>query len=409
LELEKKMLVQVKEGLDVDKKKKNKPRKKTKSKKSPVKSDNNQAAEETEETEEEAIQEKRCDCADGDKATCEHQWFLSVDCPCGDWSVQDRDSLQCPKCYHWYHHDCVGLGGLSGDDVEKLENWMCYTCWYAVSPIAPVLQPDIAIIGELEKKDDGQTTLDDLRDELVMIKGQLNLMNMESPVAASSPVNQGSQKQVSSKDCNTLKTMFKQELQMQIPIIRATVKEVVEMGVNKIVEQDAAQKKSWADMAEEFKSNSTKVQAVNKDMFESVLRVENKKQAEKTEANLNYEASQRQSRRKNVVIRGVPESSSEIINDRVIYDRKWIKEHTDIDEGDIVRIHRPGMRNNRKARPLIILLKSEELVQQYTDHGRGNKIGDGAPKESLYVNIDMSPADQEADFQRRKSRSNNKE
>ena len=91
------------------------------------------------------------------------------------------------------------------------------------------------------------------------------------------------------------------------------------------------------------------------------------------------------------------------------YDRKWIIENTDIDEGDIVRCHRLGARNSRRARPLIILLKSEELVQQYTDHGRGSKIGDGAPKDSLYVNIDMSPADQEADFQRRKGRSNNKE
>ena len=39
--------------------------------------------------------------------------------------------------------------------------------------------------------------------------------------------------------------------------------------------------------------------------------------------------------------------------------------------------------------PLICVLKTEEMVQQYTNFGRGFKIGDWNPKESFFVNLDL--------------------
>ena len=48
------------------------------------------------------------------------------------------------------------------------------------------------------------------------------------------------------------------------------------------------------------------------------------------------------------------------------------------------------------------------MVQQYTNFGRGSKIGDGNPKDSFFVNLDLSPADQEADFLARKANSERK-
>ena len=39
-----------------------------------------------------------------------------------------------------------------------------------------------------------------------------------------------------------------------------------------------------------------------------------------------------------------------------------------------------------------------------TRYATGSKIGDGLPKDSLFINVDLSPADQESDFQARKVR-----
>ena len=164
------------------------------------------------------------------------------------------------------------------------------------------------------------------------------------------------------------------------------------------------QKKTYADMAKGFEDKIVKVATVNKEMMESVVTTSNTKQAEITESNLNHEQWQRLRRQNNVIIRKVPECNSDDIAARVKYDRNWVIDNTDIAEGDIVRCTRPGQRREGKPRPLICQLKNEELVQRYTEHGKGSKIGDGPPSDSLYINKDLSPADQESDFLARKVR-----
>ena len=109
-----------------------------------------------------------------------------------------------------------------------------------------------------------------------------------------------------------------------------------------------------------------------------------------------------------MIVRGVPESNSDVIATRIEHDLKWIMQETDIAKDDIVRCYRPGQRKKDKPRPLICVLKTEEMVQQYTNFGRGSKIGDGNPKDSFFVNLDLSPADQEADFLARKANSERK-
>ena len=99
-------------------------------KKSPVKVPSNTVlgddADDADEVDE-VPQEKRCDHSDEERMTCDCQLFVSVDCPCGDWSIDGRESIQCPACYHWLHHDCVCLNGLSKEDVKKLTSWTCYS------------------------------------------------------------------------------------------------------------------------------------------------------------------------------------------------------------------------------------------------------------------------------------------
>ena len=106
----------------------------------------------------------------------------------------------------------------------------------------------------------------------------------------------------------------------------------------------------------------------------------------------------------NIIIRKVPECNSEDIDARIKHDRTWLVENTDIKKDDIVRCMRPGQKRDGNPRPLICQLKNEDLVQRYTEHGKGSKIGDGLPKDSLFINVDLSPADQESDFQAQKVR-----
>ena len=208
----------------------------------------------------------------------------------------------------------------------------------------------------------------------------------------------------SEMNCTTVKVMLKEELHLIVPVICARVQDVVEEGVKKNVEANVEQKKSWANIAQGYKEEIAKVAVINKDMVKSVVTESNKNQAEITESNINHEQWQRIRRKMNIIIRKVPECNSEDIDARIKHDRTWLVENTDIKKDDIVRCMRPGQKRDGNPRPLICQLKNEDLVQRYTEHGKGSKIGDGLPKDSLFINVDLSPADQESDFQARKVR-----
>ena len=383
-------------------------------KKSPVK-----AVVNDEEDIDEVLYEKRCEHNDEERASCECQVFVCVDCPCGDWSVEDRKSIQCPTCCHWFHHDCIGLEGLLKEDVSKLRNWACYPCWSKTSPIAPsmtVLEvlPEGEEIPELDKREKGESTLDDIMEEMSVLKGQLNELKLISAgkgrglsdcVAGVSPATRGSSGEL---NCQTVGLMMKEQLHLQVPVIAARVKDVIEAGVKKIIDSNVEQKKTYAEMSKGLEEKVAKSAKINKEMMEDVVKSGNVEQAKKTEANLNLEAYERLKRKQNVIVRGVPESNSEVIATRIEHDLKWIIVETDIAKDDIVRCYRPGQRKKNTPRPLICVLKTEEMVQQYTNFGRGCKIGDGNPKDSFFVNLDLSPADQEADFLARKANSERK-
>ena len=367
---------------------------KTKVKKSPVKSKEIVLEVET---------ETRCECEED----CDCERFDCVFCPCADFTVS-QESIQCTVCYVWFHVVCANLRGLTGKEIEKMEGWSCCTCWAAGSPLAIVLfgemLPD-AVKGVANSKT--EVTLEVLAEEIRELKGIVTVSQISSgpAVAGLSQATRGSPGEL---NCQTVGLMLKEQLHLQVPVIAARVKDVMDAGVKNIVDSYAEQKKTYAEMSKGLEEKVARSAKMNKEMVENVVKSGNVEQAKKTEANLNLEAYERLKRKQNVIVRGVPESNSDVIATRIEHDLKWIMQETDIAKDDIVRCYRPGQRKKDKPRPLICVLKTEEMVQQYTNFGRGSKIGDGNPKDSFFVNLDLSPADQEADFLARKANSERK-
>ena len=382
--------------LEQVKKKKGKGKKGSTVKQSPVKES---------EDEVEVEYETRCDCPEEPKCKCER--FECVYCPCADFSVA-KESLQCTACYIWFHIGCGNLKGLTGNEAMMLEGWTCCTCFVTVSPLAQMLfqvnKPEVvkkvADVLEVNGSKEKDVTLRDLSTEIQELKGLVRISQMSSRPAGVVGKGVGS----SEMNCTTVKVMLKEELHLIVPVICARVQDVVEEGVKKNVEANVEQKKSWANIAQGYKEEIAKVAVINKDMVKSVVTESNKNQAEITESNINHEQWQRIRRKMNIIIRKVPECNSEDIDARIKHDRTWLVENTDIKKDDIVRCMRPGQKRDGNPRPLICQLKNEDLVQRYTEHGKGSKIGDGLPKDSLFINVDLSPADQESDFQARKVR-----
>ena len=357
------------------------------------------------------LYEKRCEHNDEERESCECQVFVCVDCPCGDWSVADRKSIQCPACCHWFHHDCVGLDGLLKDDVAKLKNWACYPCWSKTSPIAPsmtVLEvlPEGEEIPELDKREKGESTLDDIMEEMSVLKGQLKELKMMSAGKGRGP-----------SDCNTLRVMMKEVMHSeQVPVITALVKEEVQKGVKamsgNVKEQVDTKTKLWTDLF-------SKKAALDKDMVGDLIKKGNEESNQKTSMAISDEGYKKNERRKNIIIRGVPESKSTDNAERYDHDVKFLIEQADIIKTDIVRCFRVGSRDpvNRKDRvengksphrALIIELPTEDRVRTLTNDGSGFRFEtEDSDGESVtyWINKDLTPAEQLAGFRARKARS----
>ena len=90
--------------------------------------------------------------------------------------------------------------------MKKLRNWTCYLYWIKASPIAPstVVPEDVP---ELEKREGGESTLDDIMDEMMVLKGQLKELKMMS-------TSKGSVECRIPSDCNTMRVMMKEVMHM---------------------------------------------------------------------------------------------------------------------------------------------------------------------------------------------------
>ena len=365
--------------------------------------------------EEEVIEE--VNSGDVDESEIDNQVALLVaDCPCRKSNPQTTAKVDCIKCRQIWHAECLGMGGVTEKMVRTWVDWVCPFCfvesWPEVAGARPGKEPSSSSEVVQETKElDRPVTLRELQEELVAFRGKMKVDKLAENTASS--------RGLDSKTCGTLKTMVKDELHAINPVLRVTVNEAVHLAVKAAVEsnvknQFVEQKKTFADMAKGLNDTIVKKSGMDKDMLTEVFRTENGEMLEKTEQNLNREQWEREVRKKNVVIRKLPECNSEDPKARYTHDMNWLTEEAGVDKDDIVKCYRPGRRSEKRIRPLICVLKTEELVQKYTNYGKGCKISNGdedqdeSAKEAMFINVDLSPADQLADFRARQVRKANR-
>ena len=143
-----------------------------------------------------------------------------------------------------------------------------------------------------------------------------------------------------------------------------------------------------------------------------------KEHTEKMGISLSDEANQKDRRRKNIVIRGVPESESEVNEERFAHDIQFLVGEADIQKSDIIRCFRVGSKDPEKRaqrvkngkspyRALVCELPTEADVIAQTNGGSGHrfKVGD----KEYWINRDLTPAQQLAGFRFRKNKPKKKE
>ena len=273
-----------------------------------------------------------------DEGEVDHEY-----CPCNDYMTGEL-SVGCENCGKYWHLCCVGLRGLTEQMVGLLENWQCQDCYRCP-----------------------------------------HSYKENSPSVPSS------------SDCGSIKAMVQDELIAIQPVIKVTV----ENAVRKLFSESVCSKddiegvvKSYADVAQKNQKEAIKEVALaqsSKTVVESVVR---KMDADNVE---------REKRKANVVVLTAPEPNKNSSEEKKAEDRKFCSNVLGMPASDIEGCWRAGKLDESKpsefCRPLVIKLKSELLVKEWTKDGRGHKTGTG-----YWINRDLCAADRKANFLAREER-----
>ena len=271
-------------------------------------------------------------------------------CPCGE---EDSSSLWifCEDCLQWLHCNCVGLKGLNNRALQSLSEWKCPKC--IVSPYV---------------------SGDDCSEE-VTTKGDLTTV------------------------CSVLKDAMKRELTVAFTSLKDVLKEAAESAVknatpnvvSSVVEQTksyaAAAKDQQKQLVEEVKSVTTSAQLV-----------------EKVCKKMDNDNFQRERRKSNIFVTGVPEPDSGLSDkEKKKADVIYMCSNFEIEDNEIVDCFRTGAirkddNGNPLPRPIVAKMLDEECARYYHDNGKGYKIG------SCWINPDLCKVDRESQFFARQER-----
>ncbi|KAL5249575.1 hypothetical protein ACHWQZ_G018447 [Mnemiopsis leidyi] len=264
-------------------------------------------------------------------------------CPCKEY-MDGELSVGCENCGEYWHLCCVGLKGLTLEMVGLLENWQCQDCY--VCPYS-----------------------------------------YKEKVAAAP----------STSDCGTMRVMVRDELHAIQPVIKVTVENVVRNLLTKSAcSKDDLKEvvKSYADVTKECQKEIVKEAAMTQSSKTVVENVVRKLDADKVE---------REKRRTNVVVLKAPEPKKDSTTDqKKSEDMEFCRNVLKIPSKDLDTCWRAGKIDNTKpdySRPLIIKLKNEGLVQEWTKDGKGYRTDSGH-----WINKDLCAADRKSSFLAREER-----
>ncbi|KAL5268587.1 hypothetical protein ACHWQZ_G002438 [Mnemiopsis leidyi] len=264
-------------------------------------------------------------------------------CPCKSY-IDDELSVECESCNKYWHLCCVGLRGLNEDTVLLLENWKCqdcYTCPYSYKDTAPKLN---------------QTT-----------------------------------------DCGTMKVMVRDELRAIQPVIKATIED----AVRNVLSESVCSKEDVEHVVKSY-ADATKT-AQKKVIEEAAVAQSSKRVVESVVRQLDADKVEREKRKLNVVVLNTPEPKKESSpEDKKKEDLKFCSSILGIPVRDIEVCWRAGKMDESKpeyCRPLIIKLKDEDLVNEWSKDGKGHKTASGH-----WINKDLCAADRKANFLSREAR-----
>ena len=281
-------------------------------------------------------------------------------CPCNRY-VEDELYIGCEECETYWHLQCVSLNGLTEEMVKKLECWLCPECY--VNP------------------------------------RQRQLHRQQSD-------NSGV---VSNSSCSTIRTMLKTELNLIIPVIRATIKDAVQSSMgkeqSKIVEAvntivDSNVKKSYAAVT------STQ-QKIIEEVKSAQSAESSKKVVQEICRKIDSDSAERQKRATNVMISNAHELNSTNTRDRRNADMEFLTEIIGVESSDIDSCFRAGVMKKDEdgrpiSRPLIVKMKSVSAAEYWHDNGKGFKVSTDC--ETYWINADLCKADREAQFFARQER-----
>ena len=322
----------------------------------------------------------------------------SPDCPCKLYI--NGQAVQCEHCGMWWHSTCANLTGLNDESLNMLEQWNCPNCFRS-----PHMKVDFspANCG-------------------VMIDMMVEKMVESAPVVAADLHN---------KIEESLKLTVKNTIEEKI---EAVVNDTVEKSVNATVTNteekvdevmkkvEEGGQKSWSQFFKNKENTEERKQEL-KDVVTEVVAVNQHKMVRdaisKSRVIQNIDFVEREKRKRNVVIKNVPESKKSTRNGQLKDD--WdavmdILEELDVTESDIKTVIRagpqPGSGSNRERRtprPIVVTLVTPELANELHDHGNGTrvKVNDAGKEDSgkiFWINPDLIQADREAEFKAREKK-----
>ena len=320
----------------------------------------------------------------------------SETCPCGKY-IEEAIWIKCDQCLEWWHIECVGLKGLKSDMVNLIDIYHCPRCFE--SPLVPTFR--VSPIGDADR---------------------LKTVNGES---VSTPVD--------SANCNTIKLMLKEELNLVSNMLKTTVDSAMNLALKKIATKDdvngvetniktgldevkqltTACAKSYADavatqqttLIEEIKTAAPTKETVRQTIEETAQLT-----IDSSLVKLDADHVERKKRLPNIMVNKVAESTSKDDDVRKTLDREFIRDVLEIDLEDVVESYRAGVQRTGDdgkpiPRPLIIKMHSVALAEKLHDNGRGVQVGE----TQYYINADLCRADRKACFLARVERRKRKD